>query len=211
MQSDSKQQDGIRWHLRQATATRHEAVDALGGGYRLDSPAGYRRFLRAHARALPAVEQALEAAGIAALLPDWAGRARRHALMADLAQLEVAPPPALPFAPPAGPAAALGAAYVLEGSRFGNGMLLRQVQAADPAAATAYLGHKASWPAFLARLEQQLADRALWPAATEGALSAFACFHAALAAERTAAAAAAQAAGAAAQATEPAEDPLLHA
>jgi heme oxygenase len=205
MQLDSKQQDGIRWHLRQATATRHEAVDALGGGYRLDSPAGYRRFLRAHARALPAVEQALEAAGIAALLPDWAGRARRHALLADLAQLQAALPPALPFSPPASPAAALGAAYVLEGSRFGNGMLLRQVQATDPSVATAYLGHKASWPAFLARLEQQLADRALWPAATEGALAAFACFHAALAAERTA-----ESEDPAAPAAASA-DPLLHA
>jgi heme oxygenase len=194
MQQDSKQQ-GIRWHLRQATATRHEAVDALGGGYRLDKPQSYRRFLRAHARALPSVEQGLEAAGIAGLLPDWPERSRRAALAADLAALGVAPPPALPFATPASPAAALGAAYVLEGSRFGNGMLLRQVQAAaEPFtnAATAYLGHKASWPEFLARLEQQLADPVLWPGATEGALAAFACFHAALAAEQ-------------------AEEPLLHA
>jgi heme oxygenase len=186
MQQDSRQQ-GIRWHLRQATAARHEAVDALGGGYRLDHPQGYRRFLRAHARALPPVEQGLEAAGIADLLPDWPDRSRRAALAADLAARGVAPPPALPFAMPASPAAALGAAYVLEGSRFGNGMLLRQVRAAaEPSAiaATAYLGHKASWPDFLARLEQRLADPALWPGATEGALAAFACFQAALAAEQ---------------------------
>ncbi|MFC7554188.1 biliverdin-producing heme oxygenase [Pseudoroseomonas wenyumeiae] len=109
--------------------------------------------------------------------------------------LGIAVPSALHFAPPAGPAAVLGAAYVLEGSRFGNGMLLRQVQAAGDtcaSAATAYLGHKASWPAFLAQLEQQLADPALWHGAVEGALAAFSCFHTALAAEQ-------------------AEEPLLHA
>ncbi|RKK02100.1 heme oxygenase [Pseudoroseomonas wenyumeiae] len=194
-QQDGKQQQGIRWHLRQATAARHEAVDALGSAFPLETPQGYRRFLRAHARALPAVEQGLEAAGIASLLPDWPGRARRAALEADLTVLGIAVPSALHFAPPAGPAAVLGAAYVLEGSRFGNGMLLRQVQAAGDtcaSAATAYLGHKASWPAFLAQLEQQLADPALWHGAVEGALAAFACFHAALAAEQ-------------------AEEPLLHA
>jgi heme oxygenase (biliverdin-IX-beta and delta-forming) len=184
---------GIRWHLREATAARHAAVDSLGGGFPVDRPAGYRRFLRAHARALPATEQALEAAGIAALLPDWPERARRHALLADLAALGEAPPPSLPFAPPAGPAAALGIAYVLEGSRFGNGMLLRQVRAdgSSKAPPVAYLSHKAPWPVFLSQLEHRLSDPASWPQAVEGALAAFAVFHAALAAE--------------------AEEPLLHA
>lgn len=194
-QQDGRQQQGIRWHLRQVTAAKHEEVDALGSAFPLNTPQGYRRFLRAHARALPAVEQGLEDMGIGSLLPDWPERSRRAALGADLAALGIAAPPALPFAPPAGPAAALGAAYVLEGSRFGNGMLLRQVQQAGNTcapAATAYLAHKASWPDFLARLEQQLADPALWPGAAEGALATFACFHAALAAEQ-------------------AEEPLLHA
>jgi heme oxygenase len=180
---------GIRWHLRDATRARHEAVDTLGGGFPLNTPRGYGRFLRAHARALPAVERRLEAAGIATLLPDWPARARRHALLSDLAALDLDAPPALPFALPDCPAAALGAAYVLEGSRFGNGMLLRQV---GRQRATAYLSHKASWPDFLARLEARLAEPALWPAAVAGADAAFACFHAALAAEE-------------------AEDPLLHA
>jgi heme oxygenase len=177
---------GIRWHLRDATRALHEEVDGLGSGFSLTDVAGYRRFLRAHARALPGVEQALEAAGIASLLPDWPARSRRAALAADLAALGEAQPPTTPAALPPGPEAALGAAYVLEGSRFGNGLLLRQVrEAANPAmdAATAYLGHKAGWPAFLACLEARLADPAGWPAAAEGARAAFRHFHAALAAE----------------------------
>jgi len=177
---------GIRWHLRDATRALHEEVDGLGSGFSLSDVEGYRRFLRAHARALPGVEHALEAAGIATLVPDWPARSRRAALAADLAALGEAPPPAAPATLPPGEAAALGAAYVLEGSRFGNGMLLRQVrEAADPtmAAATAYLGHKAGWPAFLACLEARLADPARWPEAAEGARAAFRHFHAALAAE----------------------------
>ncbi|MBO1073162.1 biliverdin-producing heme oxygenase [Roseomonas marmotae] len=185
-------QQGIRWHLRQSTEEQHAGVDMLGSRFPLETPAGYRRFLRAHARALPALEQALEEAGIAGLLPDWPRRSRRAALAADLAALGVEPPPPLPFGPPASAAAALGAAYVLEGSRFGNGMLLRQVnKAAGPSkpAATAYLGHQVAgegnaWLAFLVRLEDRLADPALWPQATEGARDAFRCFHAALAAEQ---------------------------
>jgi heme oxygenase len=184
-ETDTRQQ-GIRWYLRDATKDLHEDVDGLGSSFSLSDAAGYRRFLRAHARALPGLEQAIETAGIAALVPDWPQRSRRAALAADLASLGEALPAAATATLPPGPAAALGAAYVLEGSRFGNGQLLRQVrEAADPAldAATAYLGHKARWPAFLERLEAGLADPASWPLAAEGARAAFHHFHAALAAE----------------------------
>jgi len=174
---------GIRWFLRDATAARHEAVDGLGGAHRLDTPQAYAAFLRAHARALPGVEQALEAGGIAASLPDWPARARRGALAADLAALGAAVPAAAPAPLPEGEAALLGAAYVLEGSRFGNGMLAKQVTDGLP---RAYLSHRASWPAFLAVLEARLADRALWPAAAAGALAAFDAFQAALSADPTA-------------------------
>jgi heme oxygenase len=171
---------GIRWFLRDATAARHEVVDGLGSAHRLDTPEAYAAFLRAHARALPGVEQALEAGGIATSLPDWPARARRAALAADLDALNTPAPAAAPAALPQGEAALLGAAYVLEGSRFGNGMLSKQVAEGLP---RAYLSHRASWPAFLAVLEARLADRALWPAAAAGALAAFDAFQAALAAE----------------------------
>jgi heme oxygenase len=185
-ETESKKQ-GIRWHLREATQALHDSVDSLGSGFEMTGAAGYRRFLAAHARALPGLEMALEAAGIATLLPDWPARSRRAALAADLAALAEPAPPALPATLPAGPEAALGAAYVLEGSRFGNTMLLRQVLGAgEPtlAAATAYLGHKAGWPAFLAELERQLADPALWPLAAAGARAAFRHFHAAMSVAR---------------------------
>jgi heme oxygenase len=141
-ETDTRQQ-GIRWYLRDATKDLHEDVDGLGSSFSLSDAAGYRRFLRAHARALPGLEQAIETAGIAALVPDWPQRSRRAALAADLASL-------------------------------GEAL---------PAAATAYLGHKARWPAFLERLEAGLADPASWPLAAEGARAAFHHFHAALAAE----------------------------
>jgi heme oxygenase (biliverdin-IX-beta and delta-forming) len=171
----------IRWSLRDATADLHEAVDRLGSGFDLGEKEGYRRFLRAHARALPGLERAIEAAGIATLVPDWPARSRRAALMADLAALGEAPPPAPPAALPPGLEAALGATYVLEGSRFGNGMLLRQIANSPHAAgATAYLSHKAGWPAFLERLEAHLSSPAAQSAAAEGARAAFHHFHAAL-------------------------------
>jgi heme oxygenase len=179
---DGQPERGIRWYLREATAPRHAAVDALGSAHSLDTPSQYRRFLRAHARALAPVEQALEAGGIADLLPDWPQRSRRAALAADLDTLEATAPPPAPVALPAGDAALLGAAYVLEGSRFGNGILARQVADGLP---RAYLGHRAGWPAFLAVLEARLADRALWPQAAAGALAAFDTFQAALTAEPT--------------------------
>ncbi len=179
--ADAVPERGIRWFLRDATAARHAAVDALGGAHRLDDAGGYRRFLRAHARALMPVEQALEAGGIGGLLPDWAARSRRAALSADLERLGEPLPPPVPVRLPDNDAARLGAAYVLEGSRFGNGMLARQVADALP---RDYLAHRASWPAFLAALETRLADRARWPDAAAGALAAFDAFQAALSAEQ---------------------------
>lgn len=171
---------GIRWFLRDATAARHAVVDGLGGAHDLNTPESYGRFLRAHARALAPVEQALEEGGIAALLEDWPARSRRAALAGDLAALAVPQPATVPVALPPGAAALLGAAYVMEGSRFGNGMLAKQVAAPLP---HAYLDHRASWPGFLAVLEARLADRALWPEAAAGALAAFDAFQAALSAE----------------------------
>ncbi len=152
----------------------------MGSGFSLNLASGYRQFLRSHARAVPGLEEAVESAGIANIIPDWPQRSRRAALAADLALLgEEAPPPAAADLPP-GLEAALGAAYVLEGSRFGNGMLLRQVrQGGDPQrnAATAYLDHQASWPFFLAKLEAGLTDPASWDLAASGARATFRHFQ----------------------------------
>lgn len=180
---------GLRWHLRQETRSRHDAADALGSDHDLGTLAGYRGFLRAHARALPALEAACDAAGLAARLPDWPRRRRAAALAADLAALGMAAPDSPPLAF-AGVEEALGAAYVLEGSRLGNAMLLRQAAALPEArGATAYLAHDpgtGGWPAFLPLLEQALPGSHLWPEAAHGARLAFDHFLAALRRERTA-------------------------
>ncbi|MXP65662.1 heme oxygenase [Roseomonas sp. M0104] len=189
--SSTARKAGLRWHLRAATQDRHAEADRLGAGFDLRSPAGYRDFLCAHARALPALEAACEAAGLERLLPDWPRRRRREALAADLARLGATPPPPAHLVLPSA-AAALGAAYVLEGSRLGNAMLLRIVRAALPladGAPIAYLSHSPGaegWPGFIARLELALPDPAQWADATTGARLAFDCFLAAMRRERTA-------------------------
>lgn len=169
---------GARWHLRAATEDLHALADQLAGGLDLADAAQYGRLLRAHARAVPAVEAACEAAGLADFLPDWPQRRRAPALLQDLAALGLAPPPRLRLSLHTA-AEALGAAYVLEGSRLGNGLLLRRL-GDQPAA---YLGHQpppGGWPGFLAQLEQALAEPALWPAAAGGARRAFQIFIEAL-------------------------------
>ncbi|MDQ1080067.1 heme oxygenase [Pseudoroseomonas cervicalis] len=171
--------DGLRWHLRAATEALHADADRLAGRFTLTRRQDYAAFLAWHARAMPGLEQGC-AAALQTEWPDWPARSRAAALAADLAALGLAPPPPLP-APALDRAAALGAAYVLEGSRLGNAMLLRTVRdSGDPALAraTAYLSHRpageeAGWPGFVARLEAALPDPALWPAAAGGACLAF--------------------------------------
>ncbi|MCI9882950.1 biliverdin-producing heme oxygenase, partial [Methylobacterium goesingense] len=118
--------------LRSATGGDHDRVDAAYGDFDLAAPDSYRAFLHAHARARPAAEDALAAVPG---LPHF--RPRTPLLAADLGALDEAMPPPLPFALPAGDAAAWGALYVVEGSRLGGIMLARTVPDGLP---TAYLG-----------------------------------------------------------------------
>ncbi|ONG55704.1 hypothetical protein BKE38_08900 [Pseudoroseomonas deserti] len=175
---------GLRWRLRAATGPLHAEADALGSAHDLGAPAGHAAFLRAHARALPGLEAAIGAAlGDAAWLR-WQERRRLPALQADLAALGEPAPAPLPATLPGADAEAeaLGAAYVLEGSRLGNAMLRRGLPETAPAA---YLAHQpgaeaGGWPGFLAGLEAALPDQARWPAAEAGARTAFETFLAAL-------------------------------
>ena len=189
--SSTARKAGLRWHLRAATQDLHAEADRLGQAFDLGSPVGYRNFLCAHARALPGLEAACEAAGVERWVPDWPQRRRRAALAADLAQLGATPPPAEQVTLPSS-AAALGVAYVLEGSRLGNAMLLRVVRgefALAEGGPIAYLSHKSGpdgWPGFLAHLEQALPEPSRWADATAGARLAFEYFLAALGRERMA-------------------------
>ncbi|MBC3943268.1 biliverdin-producing heme oxygenase [Sphingomonas albertensis] len=158
--------------LRAATASDHDAVDAGFGRYDLSDADGYRAFLIAHARALPAVEAWLEG------IPDLAAvRSRSEALAADLAALgeEMPAPMAFDLAP--SEAAGWGAMYVVEGSRLGGIMLSRSVPDDMP---SAYLGAKhlsGEWRALLAAIDRQPADEAWVADAVAGAKAAFALYR----------------------------------
>ncbi len=145
--------------LRNATSGDHARLDALFGRCDLQSLAGYRSFLEAHAMALLPLETALARSGVERLFPDWPSRSRSRALSSDLARLGVAIR-VFPTLPLLDAEDILGAMYVLEGSRLGARFLLARVQKSpDPVVAgtTAYLSHGAGeqpWRRFLGLLEQ---------------------------------------------------------
>jgi len=146
--------DSVRAMLRAATAGDHARLDALVERFDLTRREGYRAFLSAHARLLPALEAAIAEAP---LIPDWPERRRAAALARDMRALEITPFP-VPIAPPslATVAERIGAIYVLEGSRLGGAMLSRTVARALPQAPRAFLDHgagKGLWPRFLGWLE----------------------------------------------------------
>ena len=111
--------------LRAATADLHAAVDARFSGS-FEGAATYAAFLAALASALVPLERALEASGIGQTLPDWPRRRRTEVLLADLAILGAALPALAQPPDVKGEARQFGVAYVLEGSRLGGKLLLRQ-------------------------------------------------------------------------------------
>ena len=162
--------------LRAATAVDHQGVDDRFGGFVLDDVGDYRRFLLAHARALPAVEAALAADGGDGDdgLPTW--RARAGLLAEDLARLGAAMPLPLPFA--VGGAARWGALYVIEGSRLGGQLLARGVPAGSPLAYLAARHQSGEWRALLGAIDVRAAaaDDAWRTAAIDGARATFALY-----------------------------------
>jgi heme oxygenase (biliverdin-IX-beta and delta-forming) len=126
----------------------------------------YRTFLEVIAAALLPLEAALGRVHVERLFPDWGRRARSGAILADLdrlggvvRRLSAPDEPGLDELQIDGLGGILGTMYVLEGSRLGARMLLRQAsQSADPEVqeARAYLSHGAGtnfWQTFLAALE----------------------------------------------------------
>ena len=139
----------FRMDLRSATSDDHERLDAAFGRFDLADRDDYRAFLRAHGRALLPIEQALAGSGVV----DAGWHRRGPLLIADLAALDDAPPPAPPL-PPADDARLWGMRYVVEGSRLGGALLARQVGGDLP---RDYLGAqhgKGEWRDFLDALEE---------------------------------------------------------
>jgi heme oxygenase (biliverdin-IX-beta and delta-forming) len=146
--------------LRGATDHLHRDLDRIVASFKLDDVTHYRRFLQASAATLIAIEQLVESAGVAQLLPDWAERSRREPILADLHSLDAqAQPLALRRTAPT-PAEVFGILYVMEGSRLGAQVLLERVLASTDQRvrnASAYLRHGQGrsdlWRSFLQQLE----------------------------------------------------------
>jgi heme oxygenase len=170
----------LRTALRAGTSDCHADVDEIFGRFDLAREADYKAFLSAHARAVPAVETALESAGIERLIPDWKERRRRDLLLDDLASMDAALPPSLDAPGMRDDAALLGAVYVLEGSKLGGAMLAKSVGEGLPSAYLSPFGPKGGMKAFMDMLEASGADEA---AAVEAARAVFALFHKAAAME----------------------------
>ena len=134
--------------LRTETASLHLRVDTAFSAFDLSTRSGYGGFLRAHARALPAVE-AIVAAGISVA----ATRSRTDLAVADLQELGIDIPPSAPFDGPASPVAARGIHYVLEGSRLGGAVLQRRVPVAYPRRLLSARHERGGWRSVLADLD----------------------------------------------------------
>jgi len=143
----------LRSALRAQTADCHAEVDALFGNFNLSDINDYRAFLRSHARAVPAVEAALEQSGITRLLPDWPERRRTSLLLADIAELGDSATSPLPQPELRNEASLWGAVYVLEGSKLGGAMLAKAVPAHLPSRYLSPQGPKGSMRAFMERLD----------------------------------------------------------
>jgi heme oxygenase len=180
---DLPETTSIRWSLRTACADLHACVDARLSSLIARGEAGYIAFLRMVAAAVIPLEQGLVAAGVGDILPDWEERSRSEALLADLADFGVVGRPSQSFPAFDGEAQLLGVLYVLEGSRLGAQLLVRQILADGGAAsqsAMRFLRHGAGqqlWPKFLECLETSVAVRRSPDATIGGARTAFAWFR----------------------------------
>lgn len=176
----------VRAILRDACGETHARLDARLSRYDFNDRRAYAEMLSRMSGPLSALEGALTAGIAPALFGNWAGRLRAHALRADLSALDG------DFrqhfaAPIESEAEALGALYVLEGSRLGGQVLARMADASADASvrgATRYFRHGAGaghWRGFLATLEASRAVQAAPSRARNAALSAFEVFEAAFA------------------------------
>lgn len=134
--------------LRMKTRTRHDAVDALYSRFDLAARPFYGAFLEAQYRAVAAIENALAAFP---LLPAW--RPRAGLIAADLRRLGLALPAPLRIDLASCVAQAHGLLYVVEGSRLGGRLLVRDI-APDLPISFLSDGHQpGEWKRLLADLD----------------------------------------------------------
>ncbi|WP_051881613.1 biliverdin-producing heme oxygenase [Parvularcula oceani] len=171
----------MRDYLREGTRTAHEAVDAVFGRFDLTRREGYTAFLRAHYRGLFGLPLDPAPFGLKPL-------GLMELVAADLRTLGEPLPAPLPAPRFSGEAEALGAYYVVAGSRLGSRLLARQWrEGADGVLLSAgrYLSDEAShdaWRDLTAFLRQEGAMRP--SSVLDGALRTFDHFHSAGLAEQ---------------------------
>ena len=144
--------------LRQHTHAKHRDLDGLMSRLNISSRDGYGIFLRLHARVVPAAEAALEGQLGFDEIPDAQARLRSPDLGHDLAALGLNPPPAETLSFVNDRAVMAGIAYVLEGSRLGAKLLLKDVLKADSELPVSFLQHGAGirfWGSFTDWLDGQ--------------------------------------------------------
>lgn len=157
----------IRAFLATAVAGLHERVDRAMTLEKTTGVDAYRNHLRCHARVVFPIERKLQSSLHAGAVPDSALRWRSGALAADLAALGEPVPDEVDTPVAATLANFAGCMYVLEGSRLGAKVLMRQLAPlADLNLPTGFLTHGAGgklWPSFvkwLNSVEWSPADRA---------------------------------------------------
>lgn len=162
-----------RFELKAATDDLHEELDGLLSRLNLARREDYGRFLQIHGRVVPSVESALSACGLGQVVDEWDSWRRSDALLADLAAMGLENVRAFPVPPYQSVPAMLGALYVLEGSRLGGQLLLKQVPAAFPSAYLSQSTNLHPWRSFIA-----VADRLIYGNGSSGeaATAARRCF-----------------------------------
>lgn len=141
--------------LREATADKHQQVDAAFARFDLGDRRSYPGFVRAHARVLSAIEPAFAKAP--AGFPRF--RTRLDCLASDLADLQTPWPEPMPLNGLFGPAALLGMLYVTEGSRLGGGILASRVGRSMPSRYLGAVHAKGEWRALLFMLDAAALDQ----------------------------------------------------
>jgi heme oxygenase (biliverdin-IX-beta and delta-forming) len=182
MMTPSDSDETVRASLHAATEASQVALDTKLAPLFDQGLSGYAEFLWISAQGVLTLERGLEAAGVAAFLPDWPSRARAAALLSDMAAVGVAVPPAMEVRLPREEAYLYGILYALESTRLGAKLLVQRVDESGDdriRAASRYLRHGEGmdlWRTFLERLEASRGAHATPDRAIRGALAAFATF-----------------------------------
>lgn len=172
----------LRNQLRNSTAELHARVDRHMGQLLQQADGGYAEFLLMSATAILPLEHALKAANVAEILPDWEERSRSTAILADLADLSLSAPAGRSIKDDqrlTDEAYQFGMLYVLEGSRLGARVILRELQGSMPPFPVRYLSHgqgQPMWQTFVRSLEASPAANQNRQLTISGATAAFNMF-----------------------------------